>query len=144
MDISILPTVNAALNGSAAVLLSAGFVFIKRKNIAAHKICMAAAFIVSTVFLASYLYYHAHAGVTHFTGTGLARALYFSILLSHTVLAVVIVPLILMTYYRALRGQFDLHRRWARWTWPLWIYVSITGVLIYCILYHLYRPSGGL
>src|SRR4051812_42663170 len=117
MEISMLPTVNATLNGLAAALLAAGFFFIKRGSIAAHKTCMVAAFIVSTVFLASYLYYHAHAGVTRFTGTGLSRPIYFSILLSHTILAVVIVPMILITIYRAMRGQFDLHRRWARRTW---------------------------
>ncbi len=141
MDVSVLPTVNATLNGASAVCLSLGFFFIKRKNVPAHKACMAAALVISTLFLASYLYYHAHAGATRFTGTGMARTVYFSILLSHTVLAAVIVPLILVTLYRALRGQFDRHRVWARWTWPLWIYVSITGVMIYWMLYHLYRPS---
>ncbi len=138
MGIAALPALNASLNGSAAVLLAAGVFFIRRKNIAAHKACMGAAVAVSAAFLVSYLYYHAHAGVTRFTGTGIARAVYFAVLLSHTVLAVVIVPLILMTLYRALRGRFDLHRLWARRALPLWMYVSVTGVVIYVMLYELY------
>lgn len=143
MDLSLLPTLNACLNGSAAVFLSFGYYFIRRGRVPAHRACMAAALALSTLFLVSYLYYHAHAGATRFPGTGPVRIVYFSILLSHTVLAALAAPLVLMTVYRALRGQFDLHRRWARWTWPVWMYVSVTGVLIYWMLYHLYRPIAG-
>ena len=132
------PTLDAALNALSAVLLALGFVFIRRKNITAHKVCMISAFASSTIFLACYLWYHAHHGVTHFTGQGFVRAAYFTLLGSHTILATVIVPLVLMTLYRAWRGKFDRHKRIARWTLPLWIYVSITGVIVYWMLYHLY------
>ena len=133
-------TLDAALNTLSAVLLALGYVFIRRKNITAHKICMISAFASSTIFLVCYLWYHAHHGVTHFTGQGFARGAYFTLLGSHTILAAVIVPLVLMTLYRAWRGKFDRHKRIARWTLPLWIYVSITGVIVYWMLYHLYAP----
>lgn len=132
------PTLDAALNAASAVLLTLGFVFIRRKNIVAHKTCMISAFVASSLFLVCYLWYHAHHGVTHFTGQGFARGFYFALLGSHTVLAAVIVPLVLMTLYRALRGRFQKHRKIARWTLPLWLYVSVTGVLVYWMLYHLY------
>jgi putative membrane protein len=132
------PLLDAALNATSAVLLTLGFVFIRRKNIPAHKACMLSAFATSTLFLICYLWYHAHHGVTHFTGQGLARAFYFTLLGSHTVLAAVIVPLVLMTLYRAWRERFQQHRKIARWTLPLWLYVSITGVVVYWMLYRLY------
>lgn len=130
-----LPTLNAILNFTSAIFLSAGFFFIKRKNITAHKICMGSALATSTLFLISYLYYHAKHGSTHFTGVGPVRTLYFAILISHTILAVVIVPLIFVTLVRAWAGRFEAHAKIARLTWPLWMYVSVTGVVIYLMLY---------
>lgn len=138
--ISYLPHLNACLNGASALLLFSGYSFIRARNVAAHRACQIAAFAVSTLFLASYLTYHYHHGATRFQGTGLARPLYFTILTSHTILAVVIVPLIAMTLYRALRKDFMRHRRIARITLPLWLYVSITGVIVYLMLYQIY-PS---
>ncbi len=135
--LSFFPAVNASLNGASAVLLSAGWFFIRRKNVAAHKACMLAAFASSAVFLGCYLYYHAHAGVVRFQGAGLARAAYFSILISHTLLAVAIVPLSLRTLALAWGERFDGHAWWARRTLPLWIYVSVTGVVIYEMLFRL-------
>ena len=136
--ISHLPSVNAALNTMSAVFLALGYYSIRHKNVAAHKKCMLSAFATSLVFLASYITYHAVHGVVRFTGTGLARPFYFSLLGTHTVLAAAIVPLVLITLARAWRGQFDRHRRIARWTLPIWFYVSITGVVVYFMLYHLY------
>ena len=133
-----LPTVNAVLNASSAVLLIVGYVCVRGGRIAAHKICMGLAFLVSTAFLASYLYYHFYAGATAFQGQGWVRFAYFALLISHTILAVTIVPLVLVTLTLALRGQFPQHKRIARWTFPLWLYVSVTGVLVYLFLYHLY------
>lgn len=133
-----LPTVNAVLNASSAMLLIVGYVCVRRGRIAAHKICMGLAFLVSTAFLASYLYYHFYAGVTVFQGQGWVRFTYFALLISHTILAVTIVPLVLVTLTLALRGRFSQHKRIARWTFPLWLYVSVTGVLVYLFLYHLY------
>jgi uncharacterized membrane protein YozB (DUF420 family) len=132
--------VNAALNGLSAALLTAGFAAIRRRNIPWHRRLMLGAVTASGVFLISYLYYHAHAGVTRFAGTGAARPVYFGILVTHTTLAAVIVPLVAITLYRALRERFTTHRRVARWTLPLWLYVSVTGVVVYTMLYHLY-PS---
>jgi putative membrane protein len=136
--IAHLPSVNATLNTLSAVFLALGYYFIRRKNVAAHKKCMLSAFATSSVFLASYITYHVFHGVTHFTGEGLVRPFYFSLLGTHTVLAAAIVPLVLVTLYRAWRGQFDKHRKIARWTLPIWFYVSITGVVVYWMLYHLY------
>lgn len=133
-----LPTLNAVLNATSAVLLVTGWLFIRRRRVAAHRACMLGAFGVSMVFLASYLYYHAHVGSIPFTGTGWVRPLYFGILLTHTVLAAIVPLLALVTIYRAARGQYDRHRRIARVTLPIWIYVSVTGVLIYVMLYHLF------
>ena len=130
-----LPAVNACLNGAAAVLLSAGWVCVRRGRKDLHRLCMLSAFACSTLFLVSYLYYHAHAGIVRFQGTGSERSIYLSILATHTVLAVLIVPLALRTLYLAARGHFASHRRWARWTLPLWLYVSTTGVIIYKMLY---------
>src|SRR6266581_3884193 len=137
---SILPHFNAFLNASSFVLLSSGYFFIRRRKIRAHVICQIAALSASVLFLISYIVYHSHHGVTRFAGQGIARPVYFTILFTHTVLAVVIVPFIIVTVRRAKRGDFLRHRRIARWTLPLWLYVSITGVIVYLMLYHLY-PS---
>ena len=137
MELSILPTVNASLNASSAVLLVIGYVFIKKKVILAHKITMLCACLTSALFLASYLYYHAHHGITRFQGQGPIRAVYFTILVSHTILAVVIVPLVTLTLVLALKGNFLRHKAIARVTFPLWLYVSVTGVIVYWILYKL-------
>jgi uncharacterized membrane protein YozB (DUF420 family) len=131
-----LPTLNAALNATSAVLLATGYAFIRARRVNMHRACMLAAFAVSTVFLASYLYYHAQVGTTSFQGRGWIRPVYFGILLSHTVLAAAVVPLVLVTLARALRGRFERHRAIARWTFPIWLYVSVTGVVVYLILYH--------
>jgi uncharacterized membrane protein YozB (DUF420 family) len=135
---AIFPALDATLNGTSAVLLVIGRGFIKRGRMAAHRAVMIAALISSSLFLASYLYYHWHVGSVHFQGQGWARPVYFSILISHTILAAVIVPLIIITLSRALRERFDRHRIIARWTYPLWMYVSITGVIVYFMLYHLF------
>ena len=136
LDVTALPTVNAVLNGVSAALLTVGFVFIRRRNIAAHRACMLGAFVVSTLFLVSYLVYHYAAGSRPFTGRGWIRPVYFGLLVSHIVLAVVIVPLALTTIYRGLSAQFLRHVRVARWTLPIWLYVSVTGVIVYLLLYH--------
>ena len=133
-----LPTLNACLNATSALLLIAGFYFIHQRNIAAHRACMVSAVIVSTLFLISYLTYHYSAGTTHFTGQGLVRICYFALLLSHTILAAIVPVLALVTLWRAVRGQYEKHRRLARWTLPIWLYVSVTGVVVYAMLYHLY------
>lgn len=136
-----LPALNAALNATSAVLLILGYFFIRRRRITAHKTCMLSAFLTSTIFLISYLTLRYYAGMTRFSGHGWIRPVYFTILTSHTILAAGMVPLVLMTLSRALTGRFDRHARIARWTLPLWLYVSVTGVLVYWILYHLYpRP----
>jgi uncharacterized membrane protein YozB (DUF420 family) len=137
MDLHQLPALNAALNGLAAIWLAAGYVMIRRGRTNAHRFCMLAAVATSALFLVSYLVYHAQAGSTRFASGGWIRPVYFTILLTHTVLAAVIVPLVLVTLVRALKRRFVPHRRIARWTWPLWIYVSVTGVVIYFMLYHL-------
>jgi uncharacterized membrane protein YozB (DUF420 family) len=138
--ISYLPHVNACLNGTSAVLLLSGYTFIRSRNVAAHRACQVAALIVSLLFLASYLTYHYNHGSTRFQGTGIVRPIYFTILTTHTILAIVIVPLVILTFYRALRNDFGRHRRIARITLPLWLYVSITGVIVYLMLYQIY-PS---
>ena len=147
MSLADLPAVNASLNGLSAMLLGAGYYFIRRKNRDAHRNCMIAAFVTSALFLGCYLTYHGylayylHRGPTRFKDPAWFRPIYMGILLTHTVLAVVIVPLVLITLQRALRQRFELHKRIARWTWPLWMYVSITGVLIYLLLYRIF-PQG--
>jgi putative membrane protein len=138
--ISYLPHLNAFLNGTSAVLLFTGYTFIRKRNVVAHRACQVAALVVSLLFLTSYLVYHYNHGTTRFQGTGLVRPLYFTILTSHTILAIVIVPLVALTFYRALRQDFSRHRRIARITLPLWLYVSITGVIVYLMLYQIY-PS---
>ncbi len=137
LDVSGLPALNATLNGISAGLLVAGFLFIRRRRVAAHLACMLGAFGVSTLFLVAYVIYHYHAGSRPFTGQGWIRAVYFSLLLTHVVLAAVIVPLALTTIWRAASGRFDRHVRVARWTLPIWLWVSITGVVIYWMLYRL-------
>ena len=139
MTLHDLPAVNATLNATSAVLLALGYIFIKHQKKVAHRNCMIAAFCTSTVFLACYLTYHFSVrAVTKFTGEGWVRPFYFTILITHIILAVVIVPLIFITLNRAMKERFELHKKIARWTWPLWMYVSVTGVIVYVMLYHLY------
>ena len=135
IPVSILPAVNAALNSASALLLIAGYLFIRRKKITAHKFCMLSALTTSALFLISYLAYHYQVGSVPFQGRGWIRGVYFTVLISHTILAAAVVPLVLVTVARALKGSFERHKRVARWTLPLWLYVSITGVLVYWMLY---------
>ena len=135
---AMFPAINATLNGTSAVLLLSGRWFIAQKKIAAHRASMIAALITSSAFLACYLYYHAHVGSVHFPGTGTWRTVYFAILISHTILAATVVPLILITLTRALKNCFPQHRAVARWTFPIWLYVSITGVIVYVMLYRIF------
>src|SRR6185503_15592214 len=128
--IAYLPHLNACLNGTSAILLFSGYSFIRARNVTAHRACQIAALVVSSLFLVSYLTYHYHHGTTRFLGTGFVRPLYFTILTTHTILAVVIVPLVVLSFYRAFRGDFIRHRRIARVTLPLWLYVSVTGVIV--------------
>lgn len=121
-------------------MLIAGYFFIRQTRVHAHRNCQVAAVVTSTLFLISYLTYHYYHGDTKFPGQGIVRPFYFAVLITHVILAIVIVPLVIITVYRAARGQFDRHRRIARWTLPLWLYVSVTGVIVYVMLYHLY-PS---
>jgi len=137
---SVLPHFNALLNASSFVLLSSGYFFIRRGRVHAHRNCQISALTASVLFLISYVVYHQHHGVTKFAGQGIARPVYFVILGTHTFLAVAIVPLVIITVRRALRGDFLRHKAIARWTLPLWLYVSVTGVVVYLMLYHLY-PS---
>ncbi len=138
MGIQDLPAVNALLNTLTTGALLAGYAFIRSGRKAAHRRCMITAVITSSLFLTSYLVYHAHAGRTTFHDPAWFRPPYLLVLLSHTVLAAVIVPMVIVTLGRALRGRFDRHKAIARWTWPLWIYVSVTGVLIYLVLYWIF------
>lgn len=138
---SDLPALNATLNGTSALLLASGYLCIRRKKVAAHRACMVSALVTSTLFLISYLTYHYQVGSVPFRGQGWIRPVYFTILGSHTILAATIVPLALVTLFRALRGRFDRHVRIARWTLPLWLYVSVTGVIVYLLLYQLYPSS---
>jgi uncharacterized membrane protein YozB (DUF420 family) len=139
--ISYLPHLNAILNATCAVLLLSGYSFIRAGRVAAHRKCQISAVVVSVVFLASYITYHLQHGTSRFAGEGLVRPIYFTILVSHTILAIVIVPLVAVTLYRALRADFVRHRRIARLTFPLWLYVSVTGVIVYLMLYQIY-PSA--
>jgi uncharacterized membrane protein YozB (DUF420 family) len=139
MTVHDLPAVNATLNGLSAVFLTAGFIFIKRGNKTAHRNCMISAFATSVVFLGCYLTYHAMVKtVTRFVNPPEWRPVYLTILATHTIFAAVIVPLILVTLNRARKQQFDAHKKIARWTWPLWMYVSVTGVVIYLLLYRIF------
>jgi len=137
MQISDLPAVNATLNALSSIWLTSGYLFIRQKKISAHRFCMLGALITSSLFLISYLTYHYSAGSKPFAGQGAIRAVYFTILLTHTVLAIVIVPMALITLSRALKERFDKHKRIARWTLPIWFYVSVTGVIIYFMLYQM-------
>jgi uncharacterized membrane protein YozB (DUF420 family) len=137
MQITDLPAVNAGLNALAATFLVLGFVQIRRRRIAAHRFAMLTAFGCSVAFLISYLVYHAHVGSVPFRGQGAVRTVYFTILISHSVLAAAVPFLAAVTLYRAFRERFDRHRKIARWTLPIWLYVSVTGVVIYWMLYHL-------
>ncbi len=136
--VPFLPHLNAVLNATSALLLLAGFRFIRLGRIQTHRNCQVTAVLTSTLFLISYLTYHYYHGATRFAGQGIVRPLYFTILITHTILAVVIVPLIIVTLYRAVRGDFIRHHRIARWTLPLWLYVSVTGVVVYLMLYQIY------
>jgi putative membrane protein len=144
MTIHDLPAVNATLNGLSAILLSLGYFFIKRGNKIAHRNCMISAFCVSVVFLICYVTYHTyryrvlHQGPTQFLNPAWFRPIYLTILITHTILAMVIVPMILITLNRARLQRFDLHKKIARWTWPLWMYVSVTGVVVYLLLYQIF------
>ena len=137
ITISDLPTLNATLNTISTILLTIGFLMIRRRKIVAHRNCMIAAFVVSGLFLTSYLIYHYHAGSTPFEGSGWIRFVYFAVLIPHIILAASILPLALITLYFALRKRFTKHQRIARWTLPIWLYVSITGIIVYWMLYHL-------
>jgi uncharacterized membrane protein YozB (DUF420 family) len=142
LPLSSIPPLNAILNGASAVFLVCGLTFVLRGKILPHKICMLSAFICSTVFLTFYLYFHFNAGIIRFGGQGWIRPVYFTILVSHTILAVASLPLILVTLSFALRSRFSTHRRIAQWTFPIWLYVSVTGVIIYWLLYIAYTPVG--
>jgi uncharacterized membrane protein YozB (DUF420 family) len=134
--VHLLPAVNATLNSIATLLLLAGYAMIRRGNVAAHRACMGSAFGVSALFLTSYLTYHYYAGSTPFAGSGWVRPAYFFILITHIVLAAIVPPLALMTLWRAYKQRFEAHARLARWTLPIWLYVSVTGVMVYVLLYH--------
>lgn len=136
MEISDLPTVNALLNSASAILIVTGYIFIRRGEIKRHRNCMLGAILTSALFLTTYLIYHYYAGSKSFTGVGWSRTIYLTVLISHSILAAAVVPLVLVTAARALRANFDAHRRIARWTFPIWLYVSVTGVLVYLMLYH--------
>ncbi len=141
IPLGALPALNAVLNSASAVLLLLGYRFIRRGRVGAHRACMVGALGVSTLFLASYLTYHFNVGSVRFSGQGWVRPLYFAILISHTILAAAVVPLALVTLWRAWRERFDAHRRIARVALPVWLYVSVTGVVVYLMLYHLYPPA---
>lgn len=136
MQISDLATVNAGLNATAAILIGSGFYFIKQKNVRAHKVCMVAAAVVSSLFLTSYLIYHYNVGLVRFTKQGWIRDVYFPLLLTHTILAAVTLPMVLRTVFLAAKRRFPDHVRIAKWTFPIWMYVSVTGVVVYLLLYH--------
>lgn len=136
-----LPALNAALNGVAAVLLVTGYAFIRRGHIARHRACMVSALLVSSVFLVSYVVYHLEVGSIRFTHAGWPRVIYYAVLATHVPLAATIVPLALVTLSFALRGRFDRHTRVARWTLPIWLYVSVTGVMVYLMLYNVWPSS---
>jgi putative membrane protein len=138
MTVEDLPTLNATLNGISAVFLSVGYAFIRRKDVRRHKACMLTAFATSILFLISYVVYHAQVGSKPFPGQGMIRAIYFTVLIPHVILAAAIVPLALITLSRGLSNRIDAHRRIARWTLPIWLYVSVTGVMVYLMLYEMH------
>jgi len=137
MEHAAWPALNASLNATSAILLICGLACIKAKRVGAHRACMVAACLVTAAFFVSYLLYHAQVGSVRFLGTGWARPVYFAVLISHTILAVVIVPLVLRTLWLAIHERFEAHKRLARWTFPLWLYVSVTGIVVYWMLYRL-------
>lgn len=140
IPLETLPTLNACINGVTACLITTGFVMIKKGHEGAHRKCMTAAVLLSVVFLASYLTYHWQMGVTRYPGVGTMRIVYFSILTSHTILAAVTLPLVIVTVTLAALGKFEKHKKLAKYTYPAWLYISVTGVMIYLMLYHL--PGG--
>lgn len=137
MTVTDLPALNATLNGISFLFLTAGYVLIRRGDRKKHQYCMIAALVTSALFLTSYVIYHLNVGSVPFTGTGWIRTVYFAVLIPHVILAAAIVPLVLMTVSRALTKRYDRHRVVARWTLPLWMYVSITGVIVYLMLYQM-------
>jgi len=142
MNVEYLPSVNAALNSLSTIFLVFGYVFIRRENSVAHKKCMLAAFVTSAIFLACYLYYHFTVeAVTRFTKPDWFKPFYLSLLASHVVLAVVMLPFIFLALWHAWKGDFDKHRKFAKWAWPVWLYVSVTGVMVYLILYQIFPQS---
>jgi putative membrane protein len=134
-ELSIFPPLNASLNALTGLLLLIGFVLIKRGHKIAHRAVMSAAFINSSIFLACYLYYHFHYPMNPYPLYDWTRPVYFTVLITHVILAIVVLPFILLALYRAIRGEFEKHKRLTRWVWPVWMYVSVTGVLIYFMLY---------
>jgi uncharacterized membrane protein YozB (DUF420 family) len=138
---AFFPALNAGLNGTSAVLLLSGRVLIAKKRIAAHRACMIAAVVASALFLGCYLFFHFKVGNILFLGQGWSRPVYFAILISHVMLAIVIVPMAVITLNRGLKARYDRHRTIARWTWPLWMYVSVTGVIVYFMLYRWFPHS---
>lgn len=137
MSYTDLPALNASLNATSAVFLSIGWLLIRRRRIEAHRLCMLSAFVVSALFLISYVVYHANVGSVPYQGQGAIRTVYFAILITHVILAAAILPLAIVTLSRALSRRFDRHRKIARWTLPIWLYVSVTGVVIYVMLYQI-------
>jgi uncharacterized membrane protein YozB (DUF420 family) len=138
IDYNVFPVINASLNGASAVLITTGRMLIARRKVRLHRACMITAVITSSLFLTSYLFYHAHVRSVHFPGQGWVRPVYFTILISHTLLAAAVVPLVLLSLNYGLRERFDRHRRISRWTFPVWLYVSVTGVVVYVMLYRIY------
>lgn len=138
---AIFPVIDASTNGISTILLLVGHNYIRRGRMKAHRNFMISALVSSSIFLASYLYFHFHVGSIHFQGQGWVRPVYFTILISHVILAAAIVPLVIITLSRALKERFDKHAAIARWTYPLWLYVSVTGVIIYFMLYHVFRMT---
>jgi uncharacterized membrane protein YozB (DUF420 family) len=138
IDYNVFPFINASLNGASAVLITTGRMLIARRKVRLHRACMITAVITSSLFLTSYLFYHAHVRSVHFPGQGWVRPVYFTILISHTLLAAAVVPLVLLSLNYGLRERFDRHRRISRWTFPVWLYVSVTGVVVYVMLYRIY------
>ena len=143
LPLASLPAVNASLNAVCTVFLLLGFAFIRNGKIRYHRFCMIVAFLCSTVFLCFYLWFHFHAGVIRFGGQGWIRPVYFTLLITHTILAIAVLPLVITTLSFALAKNFLRHRAVARWTFPIWLYVSFTGVVIYWLLYIAYAPVGG-
>jgi len=138
IDYNVFPVINASLNGASAVLITTGRMLIARRKVRLHRACMITAVITSSLFLTSYLFYHAHVRSVHFPGQAWVQPVYFTILISHTLLAAAVVPLVLLSLNYGLRERFDRHRRISRWTFPVWLYVSVTGVVVYVMLYRIY------